>query len=126
MQGGKAMTFDEIKQNLMMLDNPVDRLEMVMDLGNSAAPVPDDAVCTEIQGCASRVEICVLKNRFYAVADSALVRGIVAILIAMVDGKSPQEIKQMDIAGEFSALDINLGAGRLNGLNSMIRFLQNL
>ena len=64
MQGGKAMTFDEIKQNLMMLDNPVDRLEMVMDLGNSAASVPDDAVCTEIQGCTSFVQICRRGNNF--------------------------------------------------------------
>lgn len=120
------MTFAEIKNILGTIENPVEKLEMVMDFGRMLEAVPEGAVCTEIQGCASRVEICVLKNRFYAVADSALVRGIVAILIAMVDGKSPQEIKQMDIAGEFSALDINLGAGRLNGLNSMIRFLQNL
>lgn len=120
------MTFAEIKNILGAIENPVEKLEMVMDLGRMLEAVPEGAVCTEIHGCASRVEICVLKNHFYAVADSALVRGIVAILIAMVDGKSPQEIKQMDIAGEFSALDINLGAGRLNGLNSMIRFLQNL
>ncbi|MBQ2005896.1 MAG: SufE family protein [Alphaproteobacteria bacterium] len=120
------MTFAEIKDILCAIENPVEKLEMVMDLGRILEPVPDNAVCTEIHGCASRVEICVLGNRYFAVADSALVRGIVAILIAMVDGKSAQEIKQMDIAGEFAALDINLGAGRLNGLNSMISFLQNL
>ena len=44
----------------------------------------------------------------------------------MVDGHTPDEIKQMDLAGMFSALGLPLGAGRLNGVNSMIRFLQNL
>ena len=44
----------------------------------------------------------------------------------MVDGRSASEIKNMDIAGEFATLGLNLGAGRLNGVNSMIRFLQNL
>ena len=126
MQGGKAMTFDEIKQNLMMLDNPVDRLEMVMDLGNSAAPVPDDAVCTEIQGCTSFVQICRRGNNFWVNADSVLVRGVATIIVAMVDGKTPDEIKKMDVAGEFAALNLGLGAARLNGVNSMIRFLQNL
>ena len=120
------MTYDEIKKILSVIEDPVQKLEMVMDLGAHNAPVPDDAVCTEIAGCASHVEICRLGNHFYGVADSAIVRGIVAIIIAMVDGKTPNEIRKMDLLKMFIALDINLGAGRLNGVNSMIRFLQNL
>lgn len=120
------MTYEEIKRNLDMLDNPVDKLEMVMDFGAHLSPVPDGAVCSDIVGCASRVQICRDENRFYAVADSSLVRGIVAILIAIVDGRTPDEIRQMDLAGMFGDLNLNLGAGRLNGVNSMIRFLQNL
>jgi len=120
------MNYEDIKKLLLSVDDPVTRLEMVMDLGTRLAPVPDDAVCNEITGCASHVEICRLGNHFYGVADSAIVRGIVAIMIAMVDGKLPNEIRQMDLMGLFRALDINIGAGRLNGVNSMIRFLQNL
>lgn len=120
------MNYSDIKNALAMLDNPVEKLEFVMELGQGLGPVPDDAVCTEIVGCASFVEICRAGNRFYGRADSALVRGIVAIIVAMVDGLSPDEIKKLDIAGEFMSLNLNLGAGRLNGVNSMIRFLQNL
>lgn len=120
------MTYDEIKRNLDMIDDPVEKLEMVMDFGAQLPPVPDDAVCSDIVGCASRVQICRAGNRFYAVADSGMVRGIVAILIAIVDGCMPDEIRKMDLAGMFADLNINLGAGRLNGVNSMIRFLQNL
>ena len=120
------MTYDEVKRNLSLIDDPAMKLEMVMDMGAQLPPVPDDAVCAEITGCASRVEICRVGNRFYGNADSALVRGIVAIMISMVDGKNPDEIKYLDLQQMFATLDINLGAGRLNGVNSMILFLKNL
>ena len=120
------MTYDEIKNALSFIDDPVARLEFVMELGKGLVIPPQTAQCTEIRGCSSFVQICRDGVRFFAVADSVLVRGIVAIIIAMVDGKTPQQIREMDIAGQFSALNLNLGAGRLNGVNSMIRFLHNL
>ncbi len=126
MKGGSVMHWEEVKSVLSMLDNPVDRLEMLMDFGARLDVVPDTAQCTEIVVCSSFVQICRDGNRFYGRADSAIVRGIVAIIISMVDGKTPEQIKNLDIANEFDKLNLNLGAGRLNGLNSMIRFLHNL
>lgn len=120
------MTYLEMKRLLSICDDAEQKLELIMDFGSQLESVPDGAACSEIVGCASFVEICRLGNRFYGRADSALVRGILAILLAMVDGKSPQEIKKIDIAQEFAELNLVLGAGRLNGVNSMIRFLQNL
>lgn len=120
------MQYADMKNILSMITDPALRLEAVMDFGAHMAPVPHDAQCSEIAGCASRVQICRIGNRFFASADSALVRGIAAILVAMVDGHTAQEIRQMDLTAEFEGLDINLGAGRLGGVNSMIRFLQNL
>lgn len=120
------MTYQEMKNLLSVISDPVEKLEIVMDFGKCMPTVPEDAICTEIVGCASYAQICRKGNNFYGRADSALVRGIIAIITAMVDGKTPLEIKQMDLLGEFSSLNINLGSGRLGGLNSMIRFLQNL
>ena len=126
MVGGKDMTYDEIKNLLSMTDDPAIKLEMVMDIGRQLLPAPRGAICSEITGCTSHVEICRSGNRFYGAADSAIVRGIVGIMIALVDGKTPEEIKKIDLMKLFSDLNINLGAGRLNGVNSMIRFLHNL
>ena len=120
------MTFEQIKHLLDMTDDPMTRLEIVMDIGRDLAPVPQGAVCSEITGCASFVQICRLGNDFYGVADSAIVRGIVAIFISIVDGKTPAEIKKIDLEKMFSDLKINVGAARLNGINSMIRFFKNL
>ena len=120
------MTYEKMKNILSLIDDPVQKLEMVMDFGVHLPHVPDDAICTEISGCTSHVEICRVGNNFYGRADSAIVRGLVAIITAMVDGKTPAQIKEMDLSGMFSELNINLGAGRLNGVNSMFRFLKNL
>ena len=120
------MKFEQIKNLLANIDDPVEKLEFVMDIGKTLPQTPDSAVCTDILGCASFVQICRKGNNFYGKADSAIVRGIVAILLSAVDGKSPDEIKKMPLNKMFSDLNINIGAARLNGVNSMIRFLQNL
>ena len=44
----------------------------------------------------------------------------------MVDGKTVEEIKKMDLIGEFNSLNLHFGAARLNGVQSMINFFQNL
>ena len=116
------MNYPEIKSLLAAMDDPVMRLEFVMDLGTRLAPIPGNAVCTEVSGCASRVRICHLRLAtdgsrltFYGDADSALVRGIVMILTAMAnEGIS-------DLRCEFTSLNLNLGAGRLSGVEGIIK-----
>ena len=66
------------------------------------------------------------KINFYGYADSAMVKGIVAIILSMVEGKSLDEIKNMDMESEFKSLNLNFGASRLNGIHSMINFFKKL
>lgn len=120
------MTFQEIKNFISGIEDPVARLEFVMDLGRDLLCAPETAVCTEIVGCSSLVEICRDGDKFYGRADSVLVRGLVAIILSMVDGKTPDEIRKMPMDSMFADLKLNLGASRLNGVNSIIRFFKNL
>ena len=120
------MTYEEIKKFISYAQDDAQKLEIVMDIGKTLLPVPSDAKCTEILGCVSFVQICEKDGRFYGVADSMMVRGIVAIILAMVDGKTIPEIKQMDIIGEFNKLNLNFGASRLNGIQTMVNFFKNL
>lgn len=120
------MKYSEIKQNLSLIQDPVEKLEFVMDLGKTLEEIPENAKCSEILGCISFVKICQYDNRFYGFADSAMVKGIVAIFLAMIDGKSISEIKQMDLLSEFNSLQLNFGASRLNGIQSMVNFFKNL
>jgi len=109
-----------------MIENPVDKLEFVMDLGKNLSKIPENATCTEIVGCSSFVEICQKDGRFYGRADSLMVRGIVAVVLSMVDGKNINEIKKIDMESKFRGLNLNFGASRLNGIQSMISFFKNL
>ena len=120
------MNYSEIKNILSLISDPIEKLEMVMEFGKQIKDIPQSAQCTEISGCASFVKICRENNRFYGYADSVMVRGIVAIITAMVDGKSADDIKQINIRDEFAGLGLNLGAGRMNGVNSILGFLENL
>lgn len=120
------MTYDEIKNALNLIENPIEKLEMVMDIGKNLSDIPSNAKCTEILGCASFVQICEKDGRFYGMADSMMVRGIVAIFLALVDGKSVDEIRKMDLLAEFNSLNLNFGASRINGIESMVNFFKNL
>lgn len=120
------MKYVDMKKLLQSITDPVEKLEMVMDFGKKLPPVPAGAQCTEILGCSSHVEICRNGDTFYGKADSKLVSGIVALIMAMIDGKTIAEIKSMDIAQEISELNINLGIARLGGINSMASFFKNL
>ena len=111
------MKYEDIKNALSLVQDPVEKLEMVMDFGKQ---------CAELLGCASFVQICEKDGRFYGYADSLMVRGIVAIILAMIDGKSISEIKKIDFIGEFNNLNLRFGASRLNGIQSMINFFHNL
>jgi len=120
------MTYPEIKTILSQITDPAERLEFVMELGARLPMIPKDAKATEIKGCASRVEIYRdSANHYSGTADSALVRGVLAILLSMVQGKSAAQIRDMNPYGEFASLHLNLGSGRMNGVNGMIEFLVN-
>ena len=120
------MTYTDMKKFLSLVENDSDKLEMVVDFGKNLEPVPSDAKCSEILGCASFVKICEKDGRFYGAADSIMVRGIVAIVLSMVAGKNKDEIKKMDLMREFNSLNLHFGAARLNGVQSMISFFHNL
>ncbi len=112
------MNYAQIKSLLTTIDDPVIRLETVMDIGHQNPEMPVSCAHTKISGCASNVQICKHNGRFYGVSDSALVHGIVAIILAMAnDGIA-------DLRGEFSSLNLNLGTARLSGVDSIIKYIK--
>ncbi|MCL2331810.1 MAG: SufE family protein [Proteobacteria bacterium] len=119
------MNYTEIKTILSQIHDPAERLEFVMDLGREIPPIPANHAGTEIRGCASRVEIFRDRdNNYYGSADSAIVRGVLTLLLSMVQGKAPSEIRKMNLAREFASLNLSLGAGRMNGVAGTIAFLE--
>ncbi|MDR2770035.1 MAG: SufE family protein [Rickettsiales bacterium] len=113
------MKYDEMKSLLDSAADPVSKLEMLMELGRFLLPIPPGKAGSEIKGCASKVEIFRdAGGRLCAAADSEMVRGIVALLIAMKEAGAD--------FSEFPAMGLPLGAGRLNGTAAMIEYLKNM
>ena len=82
----------------------------------------------KISGCQSQVWIIMQQDEegrvwFAGDSDAAIVKGLVALVIALYQGKTPAEIRDLDIAQIFSelALSVHLTPSRTQGLNAMVR-----
>ena len=120
------MKYSEIKDFLKTLSSPVEKLDFVMDLGNSLSTPESDDNCYNISGCSSNVEICIGRKNISAKADSKLISGVLVILLSIVDEYRQDNKYKKILKSEFSSLNLEFGIGRVSGINSIISFLESL
>ena len=121
-------TQDEIIEEFTALDDWMDRYQMLIDLGEEQAPLAD-ADKTEqnlIDGCQSRVWIvCEEKDgrlHFRADSDALIVKGLVALVLQVVNDHRPDEIYAADLYFiERIGLRDHLSPTRTNGLLAMVK-----
>lgn len=127
------MTIDEIRDNFEILDEWDDRYRYVIELGRTLAPLPEaeHSAANKVQGCASQVWLSRRMEsgkdgepvlRFLGDSDAHIVRGLIAILLTLVDGKTAREILATDAIAVFDELGFaeHLTPQRSNGLRSMV------
>jgi cysteine desulfuration protein SufE len=127
------MTIDEIRDNFALLDDWDDRYRYVIELGRTLDPMPDaeHSTANKVQGCASQVWLSrriarddhdepVLSYR--GDSDAHIVRGLIAILLTLLSGRTPQAILATDAIAMFDELGFreHLTPQRSNGLRSMV------
>lgn len=119
----------EVVERFSELDDWMDRYGMIIDLGNDLPPI-DGALKTPdrlIQGCQSRVWLDATQDadglvHFTADSDAIIVKGIIALLIEVLNGHSPREILDADLHFiQDIGLAENLSPTRSNGLNAMLK-----
>jgi cysteine desulfuration protein SufE len=125
-------SIDQIIADFELLDDWEDRYRYVIELGRKLPPLPDGehTDANKVRGCASQVwlrtqtETRVGKPVLHFVGDSdaLIVRGLVAIAIALFDDKTADEIRAIDAEAIFDRLDLraHLTAQRSNGLRSLV------
>jgi cysteine desulfuration protein SufE len=121
----------ELIEEFKFFDNWVDRYQYIIDLGKQLPDFPEDWRTEEnrIHGCQSQVWLKTDRRpdrlEFQAVSDSAIVSGLIAILMRVYSGQSAGEIVATppDFIKEIG-LDEHLSPTRSNGLNSMIRVIK--
>lgn len=121
-------TKEEIVDEFSLFEDWMDKYEYLIELGKSL-PLIDEKYKTEeniIKGCQSQVwlhaETDGNKVHFTADSDAILTKGIIALLIRVMDGHPPEEITQadMDFVDEIG-LKEHLSPTRANGLVNMIK-----
>jgi cysteine desulfuration protein SufE len=126
-------TIDDIIENFALLDQWDDRYRYVIELGRTLPPMPESAHndANKVQGCASQVWLITHVKpdgtagptlSFKGDSDAHIVRGLIAILLALYSGKSAREILEIDALALFDRISLreNLTPQRSNGLRSMI------
>ena len=119
---------DEIIEEFPGFDDWMDKYQLLIDLGNEQEPL-DEKYKVEsnlIDGCQSRVWLQADYEdgviRFTAESDALIVKGIVALLIRVLSGHTPQEILDADLYFiEKIGLKEHLSPTRSNGLLAMVK-----
>ncbi|PQA85818.1 SufE family protein [Hyphococcus luteus] len=127
-------SFDDISADFAFLDEWDERYKYLIDLGRELAPYPEDVrdEAHKVKGCASQVWLfaeaeggtITLKGD----SDAHIVKGLVALLIALYSGKSPKEMLAVDPQEALAPFDLDghLTPQRSNGLHSMIQRIREI
>lgn len=118
---------DAIIEEFAMFDDWLDKYDYIISLSDSL-PEIDPAKRTDkylIEGCQSRVwvssELKDGKMFYSADSDAIITKGIIALLISVMNGRSPEEAAGIDLYFiDAIGLGENLSPTRSNGLRAMI------
>lgn len=119
---------NEIIEEFSEVDDWMDRYAMIIDQGNALPPIEEKYKAPEhlIEGCQSRVWLNADERDgkifFEADSDAIIVKGIIALLIKVLNGHTPDEILNADLHFiNDIGLAENLSPTRSNGLLAMIK-----
>lgn len=129
------MTIDDIINGFEMLDDWDDRYRFLIELGRELEPVADEEhnAETKVEGCASQVWLVTSRSSdtptvlsFRGDSDAHLVKGLMAIMIALYSGRTAQEIADTDAQPLLDRLGLgtHLTPQRSNGVRAMVNRIQ--
>jgi cysteine desulfuration protein SufE len=121
-----------IRDDFALLDDWEDRYRYVIELGEALEPFPDAArdPAHRVPGCVSQVWLLTDRTdgadpvlTFQGDSDAHIVRGLVAIMLALFSGKRASEIMATDAEDLLRSLGLNehLSPQRANGLRAMVK-----
>lgn len=119
---------DQIIEEFSMVDDWMDKYQMLIELGNSLEPLDEKYKTPQniIEGCQSRVWLQADYNdgiiHFSGESDAVIVKGLVSLLIQVLSDHTPDEILNCDLYFiEQIGLREHLSPTRSNGLLSMVK-----
>lgn len=124
-------SFEDIRDEFELLDRE-DRYRLLIDLGRALEPMPDalKTEATKVRGCSAQVWVYPLPQggqlHFLADSDAHITKGIVALILRLVQDRTPQEILDLDIRDELAPFDLTnqLSSNRTQGIPNMIDLIR--
>jgi len=126
-------TIDEIIGNFDLLEEWEDRYRYLIELGRTLEPLPSEAhsEANKVRGCASQVWLETTRGEdaagaptlsFRGDSDAHIVRGLVALVLALYSGRPARDIAATDAAPLFEQIGLaqHLTPQRANGLRAMV------
>ena len=119
----------DLEDELALLPDWEERFSYLIDLGKQMAPLTDGErnEATKVRGCASQVWLVPERRDgrlwFRGDSDAFLVKGLIAVLLRVYSGRTPEEILRVDPKALAARLGLSdaLTAQRSNGLFSMMQ-----
>ncbi|MRH21141.1 SufE family protein [Rhodovulum strictum] len=127
-----SAAFEDIVETFEFLEDWEDRYRHVIEMGRAMDPLEDalKVPATKVDGCASQVWLMPeiegqgagAVYRFKGDSDAMIVRGLIAVLRALYDGRTVAEVLATDAGVELArlGLDEHLSSQRSNGLRAMV------
>ena len=125
-----SAALEDLRSAFAFFDSWEEKYRFIIDLGREVEPLPD-AMRSEdnlVRGCQSQVWLSATYDaeanrlRLAIDSDAHIVRGLIAIVLAAYDGRTPAEILAFDIEALFDELQLlnHLSPTRGNGLRAMV------
>lgn len=129
---GTEISTDDIVETLAFFDSWEDRYKYIIDLGRELPPLDESQRTDEhiVRGCQSQVWLVSEEREghlyFAADSDAFIVKGLLAVVLAAYNGKTPAQIQSFDIEAYFEQLNLikHLSVTRGNGLRAMVKRIQ--
>jgi cysteine desulfuration protein SufE len=129
------LTPEEVVENFDFLEDWDARYAYLVELGERLPPM-DEAYRVEenrVKGCMSKVWVCPVASEttpdridFVGDCDTAVIKGVLALLIGLMSDRTPEEVESMDLDGLFEELRLaeHLSPNRHFGIFAVVELMK--
>lgn len=122
---------EHLIETFELLGDWEERYRYLIELGRKLPPLPeaDHVDANKVRGCMSQVWLThriepgpPLRLEFQGDSDAHIVKGLIALLFALLSGRTPQQILETDVSGMFERLGLesHISMNRRNGFYAMV------
>lgn len=127
-----APTFEDLLADFDLLDDRDERWQYLIELGRALEPMPQalKTDATRVRGCSANVWVYPMQQdgtlHFLADSDAGITKGVIALIVALVQDRTPADLTALDIPGKLAPFNLTaqLSSNRTQGIPNMIALIR--